>query len=248
MEMRRQGHKIVGVVVHVVSAAGHPRQLSHPDILSKLTNEANLGRLRFPLSAVHYIELTENPRDKQRREAAEVMAPLSRFMTMAPIGRIIDEELARELNKRYGRPAFPTKVPKFGSGVRYAFGETTDPEEQFDEIKERLLLEGPPQAIRSQIPNYDANSARRIADAELESFNVMHTTLRIDPHIAARPLDAICARQLMVDILDNWTRALHSAGRIWGLVGLFCGENWSKRTLSGPTSCASLRMRAAKLT
>jgi hypothetical protein len=194
------------------AGAGHPRQPSHPDILNKLAEQVNLGCLQFPLSAVHYMELTENPRDNQRREAAEVMERLSGFMTMAPIGRIIDEELAKELNKRYGRPAFPIKVPKFGAGVRCAFGETTDPEEQLDEVMERLLLEGPPQAIRGQIPNYDAYSGRRVADSELESFNVMHDTLRTDPDIADRSLDAICARQLMVDILDNWTHALIGAG------------------------------------
>jgi hypothetical protein len=158
------------------------------------------------------MELTENPRDDHRKEAAEVMAALSRFVTLAPIGRIVDEELARSLNKRYGRPAFPIKVPKFGIGCRYAFGETTDPEDEVNELKEYLLLEGAPQAIRAQIPNYDAYSGRRIADSELKSFNVMHNSLRTDPEIAQRPLDAICCRQLTVDIWDNFERALNGAG------------------------------------
>jgi len=192
--------------------AGHPRQATHTDILAKLAAHAQSGDLRFPLSAVHYMELTENPRDNQRQEAARVMAALSRFVTMAPIGRIIDEELARSLNQRYGRPAFPIKVPKFGVGWRYAFGETLDPEEEITELKEYLMLEGPPQKIRAQIPNYDAYSGRRIADSELAGFNVILNTLRTDPDIAERPLDAICMRQLYFDIVDNFTRALMSAG------------------------------------
>jgi hypothetical protein len=158
------------------------------------------------------MELTENTRDNQRREAAEVMAALARFITMAPLGRIVDEELARELNKRYGRPRWPIKAAKFGKGWRYAFGETTDPEEDIDELKEYLMLEGPPQAIRAQIPNYDAYAARRIADSQLNSFNVLLKTLRTDADIAARALDAICERQFLFDIESNWIRALHSAG------------------------------------
>ena len=109
------------------------------------------------------------------------MAALSRFVTMASIGRIIDEELAKELNKRYGRPAFPLEVPKFGVGFRCAFDVTKDPEEEVKELNEHLVLEGPPQAIRAQIPNYDAYSGRRIADSELDSFTVMLNTLRTIP-------------------------------------------------------------------
>jgi hypothetical protein len=192
--------------------AGHPERSSHTEILGKLAAQVVSGRLQFPLSAVHYMELTENPRDNQRQEAAAVMATLSRFVTMASVGRIVDGELAKELNERYGRPAFPMKVPKFGRGYRYAFDVTTDPEEEIDNLKEYLVLEGAPQAIRGQIPNYDAYSGRRIADSELDSFNVMLNTLRTDPDIAKRPLDAICARQLCSDILDNFTRARISAG------------------------------------
>jgi len=192
--------------------AGHPRQSTHPDILAKLAAQVAAGRVRFPLSFVHYMELTENPRDQQRREAAQVMAALSRFVTMAPLGRIVDEELARSLNKRCGRPAFPIKVPKFGVGYRYAFGETTDPDEAIDELKEYFVLEGAPQASRAHIPNYDAYVGRRIADSELKSFNFLLNTLRTDPDISKRPLDAICARQLSDDIGANFVQARQTAG------------------------------------
>ena len=49
------------------------------------------------------------------------MLKLSRFVTIAPPHKIVDEELARELNRRFGRPAFPIKVPKIGYGVGFAF-------------------------------------------------------------------------------------------------------------------------------
>jgi hypothetical protein len=50
------------------------------------------------------------------------MLPLSRLVTIAAPGTILDEELARELNRRFGRPAFPVKVPKTGYGASFAFG------------------------------------------------------------------------------------------------------------------------------
>lgn len=89
---------------------------------------------------------------------------------------------------------FPIKVPKFGLGHRYAFEVTKDPAEEIDDLKEYLALEGAPQAIRSQIPNYAAYSGRRIADSELESFTAILDELRANPGLSTRPLDVICAR------------------------------------------------------
>ena len=37
-------------------------------------------------------------------------------------------------------------------------------------------------------------------------------TLRTDEDVKARPLDAICARQFIFDIEENWIRALLNAG------------------------------------
>jgi len=100
--------------------AGHPRQPDHVDVLRALSEHVEQGRLMFPLSAVHYIELAENPRDHQREEAANVMTVLSRFNTMTSLAKIIDEELAYALNRRFGRPAFPVKVKKLGYGANFA--------------------------------------------------------------------------------------------------------------------------------
>ena len=89
--------------------ARHPRQPEHVDVLSQLREHVEQGRLAFPLSAVHYMELTENPRYHQREEAAKVMAELSRFNTIAPTSKIIEEELALAFNRRFGRPTFPVR-------------------------------------------------------------------------------------------------------------------------------------------
>ncbi len=217
--------------------AGHPRQPDHVDVLRALTDHVKQGRLMFPLSAVHYFELAENPRDHQREEAANVMTLLSRFNTMTSTAKIIDEELAHALNRRFGRPAFPIKVEKFGFGAYFAltgaakgFRLTGGSEEDRRKLEAKLgksatqweaevnafaeyeLLKQPSAGLRSQIPGYDPYAARRIADEELKSFNVLVDTVHTDPDIASRPLDAICERQFLFEFLDNYTRALLSAG------------------------------------
>ena len=216
--------------------AGHPRHAGHVDVLHFLMESVEHGRLILPLSAVHYMELAENPRDHQREEAANVMASLSRFNTMASGSKILDEELALALNRRFGRPAFPTRVPKFGVGVGFAFGEhlrlrlrggtdeerarlearlgmsIADLEAQVNVIAEFHLLNQPSAELRAQIPGYDAYAARRVADRGLESFNVMLNTLRTDAAYAASPLDLICARQFVFEFQDNYVRAIMSAG------------------------------------
>jgi hypothetical protein len=102
--------------------AGNPDKQEHAVVLSRLQSEVDAGRLVIPLSSVTYTELTENPRDKLREPAAEVMLKLSRLATIAPPTKIVDEELAQELNRWFGRPAFPIKVPKIGYGSASPLG------------------------------------------------------------------------------------------------------------------------------
>jgi hypothetical protein len=185
--------------------AGHPDHPGHVDIVCALRDQVEHGQLMFPLSAVHYMELAENPRDHQRREAADVMTVLSRFNTMTPAARIIDEELAQALHARFGRPTWPIKVEKFGHGANFALiGKeggrsrvTGGSEEDRRELEAKLgkpiaqweaevnafmeyeLLKQPEAGIREQIPGYDPYAARRLADEELKSFNVLVDTVRL---------------------------------------------------------------------
>jgi hypothetical protein len=241
MKMKKRHAKIVYLDLNHwyflgAALAGHPDQPQHATVLAQLTSYVEAGELVFPLSSVHYMELAENPRDQKREEAARAMALLSRFNTMAPISKILDEELAHELNRRFGRPAFPIKVSKFGKGAGFAFGHSTrlklkggseavrrtfearlgksiaEWENEVNAASEYYLLAGPPKHLWDQIPNYKPYAARQVADKQLESFNVMLNSLRAGGDIASRPLEAICARQYTFDFLDNLTHALISAG------------------------------------
>lgn len=215
---------------------GSPRQPEHTRILQRLTQAVDDGQLMFPLSSVHYTELAENPRDHQREQAASVMTMLSRFSTIAPVSKILSEELAVALNREFGRPAFPRKVQKFGQGVGFAFGEKlaltlkggTDKtradleaklgmsiaeiEQRANLIAEYELLKQPPRALGATLPHYDPYAARRAADEHLKSLYVMIKSLRTKPDLASRSLEVICAREFVFEFIDDYTRAILDAG------------------------------------
>jgi hypothetical protein len=218
--------------------AGHPQKPEHVDVLRQLSEAVELGRIMIPLSAVNYMELSENPRDHQREEAALVMLRLGRFRTITSTRKIVNEELGVALNRMFGRPAFPVKVKKFGFGASFAFtgeikvlrwadGADASRRQQLaarlgvpvakveataNSISEYELLKRLPKAYWSSIPGYDPYAARREADRELVSFNVMVDALRANADLRGRSLDAIYARQLTHDIESNYVQALMNAG------------------------------------
>jgi len=167
--------------------AGHPKEAAHVAVFAELQRLVVDGLAEFPLSSVHYMELAETPRDELRNEAARAMATLSRFRTMAPLSLIIREELDLSFNAPFGRPAFPKKVPKFGSGVGFAFNQpvryslpgtddqlrdlertlgmpVTEWETRINSWMEFALLAQPPRAMAAQIKGYDPYAARARAD------------------------------------------------------------------------------------
>ncbi|WP_306954320.1 hypothetical protein [Streptomyces sp. B4I13] len=64
--------------------AGNPQNPDHVTALKQFQGHVERGEVIFPLSTVHYMELTENPSDAHRERAADAMALLSRFVTMTP--------------------------------------------------------------------------------------------------------------------------------------------------------------------
>jgi hypothetical protein len=83
---------------------------------SRPQGQADARRLLIPLSTVTRTVLTENP---ARPPSASRLEPSPRGTT-APTAAIADEERAQELNRSFGRPAFPVKVPDPPSGTRNA--------------------------------------------------------------------------------------------------------------------------------
>jgi hypothetical protein len=210
------------------AAQGSPDSPEHAALLTALQGEVDAGRLVIPLSSISYEELTENPRDLLREPTAGVMWRLSRAATIAPASKVVDEEIVVELNRRFGRPAFPAKVPKFGRGVGFGTGplRAVVPPEKRAEIEARIGMTIPdaealleyyvlttPGFLRGQIPNFDPNGWRREADAELAALKVMLDNVHSHgTSITGRPADAVYTRQLAGDVRENFTRALTTAG------------------------------------
>lgn len=212
------------------AAQGNPDSPEHAKILASLQDEVDAGRLMLPLSHVTYEELTENPRDQLREPTAAVMWRLSKTATIAPASKIVDEELAAELNRRFTRPAFPAKVEKFGHGVGFAFGTgrlkaAAPPEKQADieakvgmsladaEAQLEYYILATPGSLRGKIPGFDPNGWRREADAELAALKVMLGNIhRAGTSVTGRPAEAVYARQLAGDIRETFRAALTTAG------------------------------------
>jgi hypothetical protein len=215
-------------------ATGTPRDPKHPAILAALQSEVDAGRLMVPPSKVTYLELTENERDTLRQQVADVMWRLSRVRTLAPVEKILDEEISRELHRRFGRPLLPLKVKKIGTGVFFAFGTPGRHRLVFDE-KDRPMIEArlgssveqfeqranafleyqmlaTPQSLRDQVEGFDPTTTRKLADVQLASMGVMIDNLHGQSEMAKRPLEIVTARQLMGDTFENFSRGLQHAG------------------------------------
>lgn len=209
---------------------GRPGQPEHVEIFERLQELVAQGRLICPLSAVHYMELTENPRAGLRQEAASAMILLSALSTLPSIGLVVEEELERELHRRFGKPQDPMVVPKLGWGVGFAFGQPMSVEPSAELIArlggcveqatleanylmEKSILESA-DAMRDEIPGYNPNSARDVARKQLATLKGYIAAMRADPDFSKRPVDAIYAWQLRSEILDQYTRALMRAGYV----------------------------------
>lgn len=207
---------------------GRPGQPEHVEIFERLQELVAQGRLVCPLSAVHYMELTENPRAGLRQEAASAMILLSTFSTLPSIDLVVVEELEQELHRRFGKPQDPMVVPKLGWGAGFAFGQPIsiepsaelaarlgDSAEQAkleaNYLLEKSILEST-DATRDEIPGYNPNSARAIAHKQIATLKDYIAAMRADPEFSKRPVDAIYAWQLSAEILDQYTRALIRAG------------------------------------
>jgi hypothetical protein len=236
------------------------------EVYARLRDFVEGGRIQLPLSSIHYMELTENPNDKQRRQAGLAMRELSRFVTMTPLTKVVREEMRASFYKRFGRP-FRQPVPKFGVGAGFAFDEPdfvlfkdrTDEQlaelerrtglsiselrARFQERAEYMLLVGPNGELRQQLEGYDPYAARRMADEELKSFNIMVETLRTDPDISQRPQDAIWARELVHDVYDAYLETCLAGGFISNQP-FRDKDGFSDFLLSLPTARVSIMMKS----
>lgn len=215
--------------------AGKPRRAADVAILEQLKALVAAGSVISPLSAVHYMEITENPRDQQRHEVADVMAAISRFRTLVSYTKILEEELDIQLNARFGRPTQVRTTPKFGDGFGFAFGKpgrfhirgnvdamarlTNEQlaqlaafENKANALAEWMMIGGPSSEVRRAIPGYEPYAARQVADQELGRIRRMVNNLRGDPSLYRRLDDVLAAQEYVGELPELLTQALERAG------------------------------------
>jgi len=160
-------------------AASDPTKASkvlagYPELLEAARKAQADGRVIFPLSSVHMLEMAARvPSPRQRADVADVMEELSGFTYMMGRPTLARLEIDASLDLLYGAPEDPdTYLPLLGSSFAWAFGRivnlrTTDGTgadtsarvrermgeaayeafvAQADYIRERKMLEGPADA------------------------------------------------------------------------------------------------------
>jgi hypothetical protein len=108
------------------------------------------GAVSFPLDMYRYWETGKRRNGRSRNDVADVIRELSRQHTMAlPFG-ILDQELDRALQCRFGRPEHPRRQQVFGVGMRHIAGSRLN----FPELDLSALPDGGasiPDGIRAQL-------------------------------------------------------------------------------------------------
>jgi hypothetical protein len=200
------------------------------DLLEVARFAAANGLADFPLSAVHYMELTSGATPRQRRDLAGVILELSRGHTMLSSGiAILRGELDEALHRRYGRPAERRTAQIFGSGIGHALGRSPlageivsldggpvplEPgrrrflEQQLTAFAEVFMLTGPAEGV--SVPGYDRRAHLVVNERWVADQNVFAQSLSKLP--AHKRPDAHYARAWVLEILPLLDEALRRAG------------------------------------
>lgn len=200
------------------------------DLLAKLRALRAGGTVLLPLSAIHYMELRENPRDRLTTEAADVMEELSGFWALAPSSTVLAEEIDDQLQARFGRPSTIRRSPRIGRGFGFAHGEPghlaldgpPDAQERLrhqlgDEgvrdliVQANAMFERAALAEARQVPGFDAYGDRDAAEEALAGIRIFVDNLKTEPSLRARLRDVVIARELVGEILRSFSDAIQYA-------------------------------------
>ena len=101
------------------AATGHPLGQRYADTLTAARAAVSAGTASFPLDIFRYWETSKRGNHRSRNDVVDAMRELSQQSTMElPLG-ILDAELDRALQRRFGRPKHPRQQQVFGSGLRH---------------------------------------------------------------------------------------------------------------------------------
>ena len=206
------------------------------DVLEAARFGAAHGLADFPLSAIHYMELTSGASPRQRRDLAPVILELSHGHTMLSSGPpILEGELDESLYRRFGRPGERRTAQIFGVGIMHAMGHEPlagrivgkdggpapmDPgqrrflEEKLTALAEVLLLTGPAEGV--VVPGYDPRAYLVVNGRWVAEQEAFAEKLRQLP--ANKRNDAHYARAWALELLPLLPEALRRARLSWSAI------------------------------
>ena len=105
------------------AASGHPEGRRHRDALEALRSARASGDFLFPLSGLHYMEMSGIQDPRQRQDVAAVMEELSDFRTLLSHPLVMRLEIEAALDRlACPNPTPYLPIPLLGIGLGHAFG------------------------------------------------------------------------------------------------------------------------------
>jgi hypothetical protein len=123
------------------------------------------GDASFPLSSVHYMEVSHRRRWDSRWSLAATMADLSQFHAITQTVPLLRAELDRAVGMRVGSRPPPRRVQVFGFGIQHAFAGALPAVDVPDQNRfgwEMAMLAGVPPEIEGQLEGYDPTRHRQV--------------------------------------------------------------------------------------
>lgn len=152
------------------AATGHEGGNKFHDFLLVALEGVRHGWLSFPLADTHYMETSRIRSFRQRSDLAAVMAGLSRFHTIAPLGNILPGEIDVAIVSHFPQICVrPREIRPFGKGIEHAFSGVMDPEmlmqleEPYWHLRELYLLIGPSEQDEAEIKDYNPYGGQSVA-------------------------------------------------------------------------------------
>lgn len=215
------------------AVSGRPDNTVDHDLLMTLRVLRAAGTILLPLSAIHYMELRENHRDRLTTEAADAMEELSDFWALAPSSVVLAEEIDGQLQAHFGRPSTIRRSPSIGRGFGFAHGEPghlvlDGPPEAQERLRRQLGEQGVRDLIAQvnamferaaltqsrQVPGFNVYGDRDAAEEALAGIRIFVDNLKNDPSLRERMRDAIIARELAGEIPRSLSDAVqYGAGK-----------------------------------
>lgn len=108
------------------ASVGAPLHAGDADVLTAVRAASRAG-VAFPLSSTHYIETSRIKDPRQRRDLAQVMAPVSRLLNLRSQRSLLRMQMLNAMHESFERPYFrPAVESPLGLGVAWTMLGRTD--------------------------------------------------------------------------------------------------------------------------